>query len=85
MNKDVKGLAKFVSEHILTALNTAEKQTIGEVMEYLRACYGRTRLEKIEELVVKWMNFRDDDYDDEDNLLQAMIEIQRIKEELKID
>ena len=30
------------------------------------------------------MKFRDDDYDDENDLLQAMIELQRRNEELKV-
>ena len=79
MNKDVQGLTKYVSEHILIVLDTTEKQKIGEVLECLTKHYGRTRLEKIEELVGKWMNFRENDFDDEDDLLQAMTEMQRRK------
>ena len=30
------------------------------------------------------MKFRDDDYDDEDDLLQAMIELQRRKKEVNV-
>ena len=41
-------------------------------------------MKKIEELVVKWMNFREDDFDDEDDLLQNMVKIQRRKKELKV-
>ena len=67
LNKDVKGLPKYVSEHVLTTLNPVETQKIGEIMEYLKAHYRRTRLEKIKDLVVKWMNFRDDNFDDEDD------------------
>ena len=68
-----------MSEHILRVLDTAEKQKIGEVIECLKTRYGRTRLDNIKELIVKWMNFRDNDFDDEDDLLQAMVEIQREK------
>ena len=50
----------------------------------MKTCYGRTGLEKIEELVIKWMNFRDDDFDDENNLLQAMLEIQRRKDNIEV-
>ena len=53
-----------MSENILTTLNTTERQKIGEVVECLKTCYRRTRLEKIEELVSNWINFRDDDFDD---------------------
>ena len=41
--------------------------------------------EKIrEELISKCMSFRDDDFDDKDDLLQVMVEIERRKEELKV-
>ena len=51
-------------------------------MECLETRYRRTRLEKLEELVSEWMKFLEDDYENEDDLLQAMIELQRRKEEL---
>ena len=44
LNIDVKGLAKYVSEYVLTTLNTVERQKIGEVMECLKTHYGRTIL-----------------------------------------
>ena len=56
-NKEIKGLAKYVSEYVLTTLNAAERQKIGEIVECLKKPYGRTRLQKLEELVSKWMNF----------------------------
>ena len=65
-------------------LNTVEKQKIKEVIECLESSNGRTRLEKLEELISEWMKFWKDDYDDEDGLLQAMIEHQRRKEKMKI-
>ena len=79
LNKDIKGLAKYMSEHVLTTLNAENREKIGEVVKCLKTRYGRTRLEKIEELVSKLMSFRYDDFDDEDDLLQVMVEIQRRK------
>ena len=38
----------------------------------------------MEELVPEWIKFREDDYDDEDDLLQAMIEFQTRKGELNV-
>ena len=64
LNKDIKGLAKYVSEHALTIWNTVEKQKIEEIVDYLKTRYRRTRLEKLEELVSQQMNFQKDDYDD---------------------
>ena len=57
LNKEIKGLAKYVSEHFLTALNTAETQKIREIVVCLKTRYGRTRLGKLKELVSKWMSF----------------------------
>ena len=51
INKEIRGLPKYVSEHVLTTLNTVEKQTIKEVVDCLKERFGRTRLEQIEELV----------------------------------
>ena len=82
-NKDIKGLAKYVGEHILTTVNTVEKQKV-KVIDCLEIRYGQTRLEKLEELLTGYVKFREDDYDDEDDLLQVMLEFQRRKEELKI-
>ena len=42
-NKDIKGLAKYVGEHILTTLNTVVKQKVKEVIDHLEIRYGRTR------------------------------------------
>ena len=62
-------------EHVLMTLNTAEKDKMKEVIECLETWYGRTRLEKLEELVSEWMKFWEDNYEDEDDHLQAMIEL----------
>ena len=67
-DKDIKGLAKYVGEHILTTLNTVEKQKVKEVIDCLEIRYGGTRLEKLEELVTDYIKFRENDYEDEDDL-----------------
>ena len=64
MTEEIKGLEKYISEHVLTSLNTPDKQKIKKVTQCLEERYGRTRLEKLEELVVEWMKFREDDYED---------------------
>ena len=51
INKEIGELPKYVSEHIFTMLNTLEKQTIKEIVDCLKERFGRTRQEKIEELV----------------------------------
>ena len=62
LNKEIKGLAKYVSEHVLIILNTVEKYKIKE---------------KLEELVSELKNFREYDYDDEVNLLTAMVVLEK--------
>ena len=83
MNKEVKGLAKYLGEHILLVMNTVQHQKIKEVLDYLEKRYRRTRLENLEELMLDWMKFNVAHYDNEDELLQAMGYIQMRKEELK--
>ena len=69
INKEVKGLAKFVGNHILPVLNTAEHQTVKDIIDCLEKKYGRTRLEK---LVSYWMKFKENDFDDRDDFIQVM-------------
>ena len=46
--------------------------------------YGSTRLEKIEELVLDWIKFNENYYDDEGDCVHAIEEIERRKGYLKI-
>ena len=84
VNKEIKGSERFLSEHVLTMLSTPEKQKVKEVIKCLEDRYGRTRLEKLEELVVDWMRFKVDDYEEEGDFLHAMEEIQRRKKEINV-
>ena len=45
-----------------------------EVIDCLEIRYGQTKLEKLEELVTAYVKFGEDDYDDEDILLQVKLE-----------
>ena len=69
-----------MSKHILKTLNTVEKQKIKKVVECLEIRYDRGWLEKLEKVVLEWIEFREDDYDHENDVLQAIIEFQRQKE-----
>ena len=68
MNNDIKGLEKYESE----------------IIKCLEEIYGRTKLEKLEELVLDWIGFIEGKYQDEDNFLHAMEELQRRKRDMKI-
>ena len=50
VNKDIQGLPKFVGKHVLPVLERKQDQLVKRVLEILQTKYGRTRMEKIEEL-----------------------------------
>ena len=84
MNKEINGLAKYVGEHILPGLDTVEKQKVKEVTELLKVKYGRARLEELEELMTDWMNFKANEYEDEDSYLFVIEKLIARKEEKKV-
>ena len=84
MNKEVNGLAKYVGEHILPVLDTVEMQTVMQIVGILKRKYGRTRIEELEELMTDWMNFKANEYEDEDEYLLAMERLIARKEEKKV-
>ena len=49
-NKEIKGIQKYIGEHILPILETKEDQTLKKVLNILTLKYGHTRVEKIEGL-----------------------------------
>ena len=81
-NKEIKGLPRYVGEHILPVLERKTDQTMKCVLELLDIKYGRTRTEKIEEIVEDWMKFRDDQFEDDRELLLGMKEINQRRKEL---
>ena len=57
-NKEIKGLSRYVGEHILPVLEKKTNQTIKHVLKLLDLKYGHTWTEKIEEVVEDWMRFK---------------------------
>merc|ERR1711867_380376 len=51
VNKEIEGLAKNVGEHVITRLDTIEKQKVKEIADLLKLKYGRTRIKELEELM----------------------------------
>ncbi len=84
LNKDIKGLPRFVGEHVLPVLEKKQDQNVKRVLELLDVKYGRTRIEKVEECVKDWLEFKEDQFEEEDELLLAMKEINQRRNELKI-
>ena len=83
-NKDIKGLSKYIEEHILPVLENKEDQTIKKVLEILSIKYGRTRIEKIEDFMDEWTKFKGNKDDNDGELLLGMKEINQRRKELKM-
>ena len=50
-NKEIRGLQKFLADHILPVIETKEDQNVKKVVTLLNERYGRTRTEKVEEAI----------------------------------
>ena len=74
---------QFVAENILSVLDKKQDQQVNEVLELFDIRYGRG-MEKVEELVQNLIEFREDQFEDEDKLLLAMEEINQRREKLKV-
>ena len=71
-NKEIKGLPRYVGEQIIPVLENKTDQTMKRVLELLDIKYEQTWTEKIEEIVEDWMRFRDDQFEDDGELLLGM-------------
>ena len=61
-NKDIKGLQRFIADHILPVIVRKEDQTVEKVTRLLESRYGRTTTEKVEEVMEDLFKFREDQY-----------------------
>ena len=66
---EIKGLQRYVAGYILPVLIKKTGQTIDKVMELLHEKYGRSRTEKVEEAIEDLFKIREDQYEDEDDLM----------------
>ena len=55
-----------------------------KVIQLLNKKYGRSRTEKVEEAVKEIMKFREDYYEEDDDLIMAMQELNQRRKDLKI-
>ena len=83
-NKEIRGLQKFLAEHILPVIETKDDQNVKKVVTLLEERYGRTRTEKVEEAIEDLFKFREDNYEDDDELMLAMSELRQRRGELEI-
>ena len=83
-NKEIKGLPRYVGEHVHPTLEKNTDQTMAKVLDLLALKYGRTKTEKIEEIMEDWMKFKDDQFENDGELLLGMKELKQRKRDLKI-
>ena len=83
-NKDIKVLQRYVAEHVLPVLVKKTDQTLDKVVELLDIKYGRSRTEKVEDVIEDYLKFREDQYEDDDELILAMKELRQRHIELKM-
>ena len=84
-NKEIKGLQKFLADHILPIVVTKDDQNVKKVVTLLNERYGRTCIEKVEEAIEDLFKFREDNYDDDDELMLAMSELRNRRVDLEIN
>ena len=81
-NKDIKGIQKYVADHMITVLIKKMDQTIHKVIELLDAKYGWSRTEKVEDVIEDYLKFREDQYEDDDELILALKKLRQRRIEL---
>ena len=74
-NKEIKGLSRYVREHVLPVLEKKTDMTMKCVLDLLDIKYGHTRTEKIEEVVEDWMKFKQDQFKEDRKFILSMKEI----------
>ena len=83
-NKDIKGIQKYVNDHIISALIQKTEQTLENVIQLLDKKYGRSRTEQVKEAVEEMIKFREDHYEEDDDVIMALRELNQRRKDLKI-
>ena len=65
-NKEKKGLPRFMVEHVLPVLEKKQDQTVKKVIKLLDVKCRWTWIEKIEEYLQDWLEFKEDRFKEED-------------------
>ena len=77
-------MQRYITDHILSVLIQKQDQTVDKVVGLLDSRYGRSRTEKVEEAIEDLFKFREDQYEDDDELMLAMKELRQRRVELKM-
>ena len=83
-NKEIKGLQRYIADHILPVLVKKTDQTVDKVAGLLDIRYGRSRTEKVEDAIEDLFKLREDKYDYDDELMLAMRELRQRRVDLKM-
>ena len=71
-------------EHIIPVLVKMSDQTLEKVIGLLDVKYGQSRTEKVEDVIEDYLKFREDQYEDDDELILAMSELRQRRINLKM-
>ena len=64
-----------MNDHILQLCVKKEYQLVVNVLDSLERKYGHTWIERIKECIRNWLDFKEIDYDSDDELLFAIEEV----------
>ena len=81
-NKCIKGIYKYFVDHMIPVLINKMDQTLEKVIELLDVKYGWSRTEKVEDVMEDYLKFREDQYEDNYELILAMKELRQRRIEL---
>ena len=84
-NKDIQGLQRYIANCIPPVLIQKQDQTVDKVPGLLDYRYGRSRTEKVEEAIEDLFKFREDQYEDDDELVLAVKELRQRRVELEMN
>ena len=62
-----------MADHILPVLVKMTDQTVDKVLGHLNSRYRRSRTEKVEEVIEDLFKFREDQFEDADELMLAIL------------
>ena len=83
-NTEIRRIQRYVAEHIILVLPKVEDQTLDKVVALLDIKYGRSRTEKIQECVEDILKFKEDQYEEDGELILTIKEIRQREIDLKI-
>ena len=59
-NIEIKGIQRYVAEHIIPVLINVENQTLDKVVGLLDVKYGRSRTEKVEDVIEDYLKLKEE-------------------------